>query len=530
VDCTFAGPLLVGDAPDIVVTALVDSAVLDGTTLTNTARVATSTPQGPNSRPDEDSSEVTVGAVADLVLTKTLVEPTGACAPAACAGEQVEFAIEIRNDGPSDAQPALEVVDILPPLMTFVSASDGWTCTADPAAPGADVGQVVTCVQDGEQALAAGDSVDLNLRAVVDATAPAGPLENTAVVCPAGDVVPPADGLAPQALATCPTIDPNPTNNDDSATVPVEQLVDLGIAKSHARPVRVGDPLTFTLEVTNAGPSTATAVTVTDLVPPGLSEPVGTGVDGAPWTCVAGDAAPEGTEVVCTLADPLPPGETSSIDLTVLVGPDAFPSVSNTATVSTETPESTDPDELPDTATDVVEVPPQADLAITKTHEGDFTVGETGEFAITVTNNGPTPDPGPITVTDRVPVGITPVRAVGSGWDCDIRGQQVTCVDADGLAVDETSEITLTVDVFAEAVPSVRNSASVSSPAEDTDPSNDSATDKVTVLPAPTEPGGDLPSTGGDLGRFVALAAVLIAAGATALVGSGRVRRRGGAV
>ena len=530
ITCTLDDPLLptgVDGAQPAVLTVPVRALpnVLDGTTLTNQADVTTSTP-GDDETNNSATADVLVNAEADLVLTK---DYTGG---PVLAGTTGVFTITVTNDGPSDAQPALEIVDTLPPFASFVSASDGWTCTADPLDPAPESGQTVTCVQDGTDPLAPGESLTLDLEVLVDPAAPAEPLENSAEVCPVEDAPAPGDGglLAQQAENVCPTLDPNQENNTDSAEMPVEQLVDLGITKSHAGPVRVGDPLTFTLEVTNAGPSTATAVTVTDLVPPGLSEPVGTGVDGAPWTCVAGDSAPEGTEVVCTLADPLPPGETSSIDLTVLVGPDAFPSVSNTATVSTETPESTDPDELPDTATDVVEVPPQADLAITKTHEGDFTVGETGEFAITVTNNGPTPDPGPITVTDRVPVGITPVRAVGSGWDCDIRGQQVTCVDADGLAVDETSEITLTVDVFAEAVPSVRNSASVSSPAEDTDPSNDSATDEVTVLPAPTEPGGDLPSTGGDLGRFVALAAVLIAAGATALVGSGRVRRRGGAV
>ncbi len=530
ITCTLDDPLLPNgvDGAELAVLSApvrVLASVLDGTTLTNQADVTTSTP-GDDETNNSATADVLVNAEADLVLTK---DYSGA---PVLAGTTGVFTVTVTNDGPSDAQPALEVVDTLPPFASFVSASDGWACTADPVDPAPDAGQTVTCVQDGTDPLAPGDSLVLDLEVLVDPAAPAEPLENSAEVCPVEDALAPGEGglLDQQALGTCPTLDPNQENNTDKAEMPVEQLVDLGITKSHDGPVRVGDPLTFTLEVTNAGPSTATAVTVTDLVPPGLTEPVGTGVDGAPWTCVAGEASTDGTEVVCTLADPLPPGETSSIDLTVLVGPGAFPSVTNAATVSTETPESTDPDELPDTATDVVEVPPQADLAITKTHEGDFTVGQPGDFVLTVTNNGPTPDPGPITVTDRVPVGLTPVRAVGSGWDCDIRGQRVTCVDADGLAVDETSEITLTADVFGEAVPSVRNSASVSSPAEDTDPSNDSATDEVTVLPAPTGLGGDLPSTGGDLGGFAALAAVLIAAGATALVGSGRVRRRGGAV
>ncbi len=527
--CTLDDPLLptgVDGAEPAVLTVPVRvlPSVLEGTTLTNQADVTTSTP-GDDETNNTATADVLVSAEADLALTK---DYSGA---PVLAGTTGVFTITVTNDGPSDAQPALEVVDTLPPFASFVAASEGWTCTTDPLDPAPEAGQTVTCVQDGTDPLVPGDSVVLELEVLVDPAAPAEPLSNSAEVCPVEAAPALGEGglLTQRALGTCPTTDPNLENNTDTAEMPVEQLVDLGISKSHSGPVRVGDPLTFTLEVTNAGPSTATAVTVTDLLPPGLTQPVGAGVGGAPWACVSGEPSDAGTEVTCTLADPLPPGETSAISLTVLVGPEAYPSATNAATVTTATPESTDPDELPDTATDVVDVPAQADLAITKTHDGDFTVGETGEFAIVVTNNGPTPDPGPITVTDRVPVGLTPIRASGSGWDCAIRGQQVTCVDADGLAVDESSAITLTVDVFAEAAPSVRNSAGVSSPAEDTDASNDGATDEVTVLPAPTGPGG-LPSTGADLGAFVGMAAVLVAAGVAALVGSGRVRRRGGVV
>ena len=49
--------------------------------------------------------------------------------------------------------------------------------------------------------------------------------------------------------------------------------------------------------------------------------------------------------------------------------------------------------------------------------------------------------------------------------------------DSDGLDVDERSVIRLRVTVEAAAYPSVVNTASVTSPAEDTDPSNNTAED-----------------------------------------------------
>lgn len=56
-------------------------------------------------------------------------------------------------------------------------------------------------------------------------------------------------------------------------------------------------------------------------------------------------------------------------------------------------------------------------------------------------------------------------------------------MDADGLSVGETSAIQVRVNVGAEAYPEVVNTASVTSPAEDTDPDNDSDTDPTPVAP-----------------------------------------------
>jgi uncharacterized repeat protein (TIGR01451 family) len=521
--CTHDAPLEPGDAPAIVVTARVAPDVPDGDVLTNTARVATSSPQGDNVGPDESSDTVAVIARGDLTLTKALVQPDSACEDV-CAGEPAAFTLQVTNEGPSTAGPAVRLIDTLPAGVTFVGASDpagAWQCSADE--PGA-TGQTVACVLVDP---ATGTAVPLDpVQAGVEGSGRAPLLTLEVVVDAATDV----GTLTNEALVTTPTVDPVPGNNEDAADVIVALLVDLGITKTHTGPVRISDPLTFTLEVTNAGPSQAQRVRVRDILPPGLDDPVVQPLDGAAWSCQAGDATDLGTPLDCLLADPLAPGRTAGFTVSVRVGPQAYPTATNVAEVSTSTPEVDRPGELPDTATDTVSVPPQVDLSVVKTHRGQFTVGGTGTFVLTVANAGPTPDPGPVTVTDRVPAGLRPVAAAGDGWECSVSGQTVTCTDADGVGVTERTSIRVTVEVLPQAVPSVTNTATVGSDAEDVQPANNSSEVSVPVRDTPGAGSGEgpgdgagdglLPRTGAPVGALVAVALLLLGAGATLLAAS----------
>jgi uncharacterized repeat protein (TIGR01451 family) len=249
----------------------------------------------------------------------------------------------------------------------------------------------------------------------------------------------------------------------------------MSIVKSHTATAHIGDPLTFSLAVRNDGPSTATDVVVTDHIPTGLTYQDAAGSDPA-WTCIATAAT-----VTCSLADPLPPDtDAPALALTFTVGVEAYPTVANTSTVGSPV---TDPDPTDNSSTDIVTVPAQVDLAITKTHTGDFVVGSTATYTVGVVNNGPTDDPGPITVNDTLPAGLSYVSATGDGWQCSATGQDITCDLAAGLAVGASSDIALTVDVQPEAYPSVTNTATVSSPAEDLDPSNNTAADPAPITP-----------------------------------------------
>ncbi len=129
-------------------------------------------------------------------------------------------------------------------------------------------------------------------------------------------------------------------------------------------------------------------------------------------------------------------------------------------------------------------VPPQLDLAITKVHTGGaIRVGSTTGYTLTVTNNGPTSDPGPITITDTLPTGLTPVTAGGDGLTCAIAGPTVTCTSNAPLAVGASLTATITANVEAAAYPSVTNTATVTTPSEETSLTNNSSTTTDPVVP-----------------------------------------------
>ena len=224
------------------------------------------------------------------------------------AGTTTTFTIAVENDGPSDAQGPLTVTDTLPDGLSFVSAAAPWVCAPSGADP-----QVVVCeTPDASPLVAGGSAAPLVVTVAVGAATDAGSYTNTATV-------------------ESPTPDPDTDNNTDTAAVDVVQSADLSIVKTHSDPVRVGDDVSFTLAVANAGPSQATGVTVTDTVPDGLTYVSASG-DG--WVC-AEDAA----VVTCELDDVLPPGESAGdITLVATVEPGAYPSVANTASVTSRDP------------------------------------------------------------------------------------------------------------------------------------------------------------------------------------------------
>ncbi len=129
----------------------------------------------------------------------------------------------------------------------------------------------------------------------------------------------------------------------------------------------------------------------------------------------------------------------------------------------------------------------EADLAIDKSHVGDFTVGSTNRWTLAITNQGAGTAEAPIVVTDTLPDGTTFVGADGDDWACVSAAPTVTCtlVDPAGtptsMVAGLRSDIEIRVDVAVTAIPTVINTASVESPTFDPNPGNDTDADPTAV-------------------------------------------------
>jgi uncharacterized repeat protein (TIGR01451 family)/fimbrial isopeptide formation D2 family protein len=392
----------------------------------NTATVTTTTPEPEDDDPNSDEAEVEVGPVADLGIEKT------ATATVAADG-QLTWTLKVTNNGENDAT-GVTITDPLPTGTVFFSADAG--CSA--------ASGTVTCLVGD---LADGESAERQVTVTVPRA-----LADTTVVNSAkvkGD----------QA-------DDEPANDEDSAETTVGPSADITVEKT-ADPAAIlrKQETTFTMVVSNSGPSVAREVQLEDVLPTGL-------------TFVSTDEPPcsnASETVTCDLGD-IAPSEQKTVQITVrgAVNGDFV----NTATVTTTTPEPEDDDPNSDEAE--VEVGPVADLGIEKT--ATATVAADGQLTWTlkVTNNGENDATG-VTITDPLPTG-TVFFSADAG--CSAASGTVTCLVGD-LADGESAERQVTVTVpRALADTTVVNSAKVKGDQADDEPANDEDSAETTVGPS----------------------------------------------
>lgn len=383
---------------------------------------------------------ITVREPPDLTITSTHTDPFR-------VGSQGRYDLEVENLSSGSTNGTTTVTDTLPTGLDYVAAAGtGWSCGAS--------AQIVTCTRSGQ---IAGSATAPTIAIDVDVTAAALPGgTNVANVSTPGD----SDAFN------------NTTTDPTNVTV-----IDLAIEKSHAASTfRPGpDPANvYELEVTNPGSAaTVSPTVVTDTLPAELAHIAATG---SGWSCEA-----VGQEVSCTHPAPIPGGGSAApIDLSVeatLPPGESSASVVNVASVST----AGDAFAENDSASDPTLIIDSPDLTIEKSHDGTFTAGAEGVFDLAVVNVGPRATTATTTVTDTLPEGLTYNDATGSGWDCSASGQDVTCLHADPIGPDSSAApIELEVDVGFEAIPSVTNTATVSTPGDE-NPENDSSSDTATV-------------------------------------------------
>lgn len=120
---------------------------------------------------------------------------------------------------------------------------------------------------------------------------------------------------------------------------------------------------------------------------------------------------------------------------------------------------------------------PAADHAISMTLQSPLQPSQVSNYVISVSNNGPLAEGGPTTVVDVLPSSLIFSSASGTGWNCGMAGQKLTCTYSGAMAAGVTlPPITLRVTTAAAAAGLVNNSATVSGQLFDYYDGNDTST------------------------------------------------------
>jgi uncharacterized repeat protein (TIGR01451 family) len=390
-----------------------------------------------------DTAVATV-ASADLVL----VDKVDSADPVV-AGGGLAYTVTVSNAGPTAASGVL-VTDVLPAGLTFDAAASSAGCAV--------AGQTVTCPAGD---LAVEQTAEVVIAAAADPSLAAGTV------------------LTDEASVSAVEPDPDPEDNAQAETTTVARRVALDVTKTVTPdPAVAGSDVTWTVTVTNDGPSDAGDVVISDTLPDGTTlraaSPITCNAAGAVLTCPVG-AVPAGgaveVVVLARVAAELAPG-------TVL---------SNTATVTADELEG------PLEAGAEVAVSSVADLTMAKSvGPNPLVPGQPVTYTLRVGNDGPSGVTA-ARVTDELAAGV-----VGATWECRVTVGAGGCGSVAGagnvdvpvdLAPGARAEIVVTGEVAADAEGTIVNTATVAAPAgvSDPDPSDNTAT-----VTSSTSPPADL--------------------------------------
>jgi uncharacterized repeat protein (TIGR01451 family) len=362
-------------------------------TITNTATETQSDPDPSGTQSSSVSLTPTTGA--NVSILKTVSDPTPA------DGTDVTYSLELTNVGPDAATGAL-VTDTLPAGLVCLS---DFAPVGSISGCGATVTWMVGTLADGAVETAT---------ITVQVNASSGTIINT---------------------ATESQTNPDPSGVQ-SSSVPVNPTTgaNVSILKTVSDPTPAdGTDVTYSLELTNAGPDPATDVIVTDTLPAGLVclsdfAPVGS-ISGCGTTI---------TWMVGTLAD----GAVETATITVQVNASSG-TITNTATES-----QTDPDPSGVQSSSVsIPATPGANVSILKTVSDPAPADGTDvTYSLRLTNAGPDAATG-VAVTDTLPAGLvclSDFAPVGSISGCGATITWMVGAMADGAVL--TATITVQVN------------------------------------------------------------------------------------
>ncbi len=410
-----------------------------------------------NTASDIDVPAPTQPSVADLAITNT--DPAGTYTTFG----GINFTIVASNNGPSAVTEAA-VVDDLPPSL----ANPFWFTETSAGASVADssgFSNINTTVD-----LQPGASVTFFLLAFADDPSTTGDIVTTATISPPADIT-----------------DPNLSNNTATDTDQPGLSADLAVQFINQPGVyTAGTDITYTIVVSNAGPSAVVAAPVADTFPAVITSDT--------WTAVGangGSAANvSGSGAIATSVD-LPSGASVTFTVVAAIDPTATGDLSDTASVALPSGVANlNPSDNEATETDAPN--PIVNLLITDTDGTTLYVpGTTSTYTIVVTSAGPSALTG-ASVVDRLPAAVsgatwTAVASAGASvGDPSGSGGIDTTIS---LLPDASVTFTMTADIAAAAAGSLGNTVTVTQPPGIiVDPGNNSATDDDVPVPIPLPP------------------------------------------
>ena len=283
------------------------------------------------------------------------------------------------------------------------------------------------------------------------------------------------DGYAPQAISFATDL--------FAPSLHVVKAVDHDTARS-------GDALTYTVDVSNVGLDAATNTTLRDIIPSGTTYVPGSmSIDGVGKSDAAGDDQAEFDATAKTAVMRIGDGANATTGGRVAVGAPATrisfrvsvnPGlargyvVRNKASVGYVSETLGQPGNV--ASSDVLTRILVPDLAIAKSHTGEFVSGKSVPFTLQVSSVGDVATRGLVTVTDTLPVvmSFVPPRPAGDGWTCSTTGRALTCTRSDELAPGVVVPPIRYTARVASGAPAgqVINTARVAND-EDTNPAND---------------------------------------------------------
>jgi uncharacterized repeat protein (TIGR01451 family) len=438
------GPVLTWDldplppdvGTDITVPVTVTPILPDGTVLTNTMMAEYQNAGGYWTFDPVTAKDTTTVRAPFWFLTKTdQPDPV-------LAGEVLTYTLEYNHNGVVPAQD-VSITDTLPVDVTYggiVSQSAAWDPPTYVPGPPATLTWVTPTLVSGVS----------------------GTLVFTVTVHP--------DAGSPLANEVVLSSTDPATDTTDIEYTTVQREADLAIAKTDdPNPVVAGTALTYTLVITNYGPSDDASVAVTDTLPAGVT--------------FDSYAASQGTFDDATgqwSVGYLAAGESTTLTLLVTVDPDTTGTLLNSADVSGN---ETDPVPGNNSASTETEVTTQADLAIDKAVSPTLLpAGATLTYTVTYDNYGPS-DAQTIQITDTMSAKVAfggVVSATPPLADPQVDGNQLTW-SVPTLSAVASGTIVYTVTASPAAVGIISNTVVITSTTPETNITNNEASTEALI-------------------------------------------------